>query len=197
MIKVKFNIKRIFRKLISPIRRIGLKNSNFSIISNNCWGGIVYDIFGFQYKSPTIGCYFPSEDFLKFCMNLKYYLSLELEEVKNDEKIIGKLDDIIVYFVHYGSFSEAYEKWNRRKKRINFDNILIKYSDQNGFEESHYKDFLKLEYNKIFITCNSKFKDDENVIFIKEYENDEYVIDDIRPSLKKINLVKMINGMKK
>ena len=50
--------KRKIRKFFSPIKRIGLKNKSFSIISNNCWGGIVYDIFGLQYRSPTIGCYF-------------------------------------------------------------------------------------------------------------------------------------------
>lgn len=31
--------KRIIRKTISPVRRIGLKNRSISIISNNCWGG--------------------------------------------------------------------------------------------------------------------------------------------------------------
>lgn len=31
--------KRQIRKIISPFRRIGLKNFDFSIISNNCWGG--------------------------------------------------------------------------------------------------------------------------------------------------------------
>lgn len=65
-------IKRLLRKIISPIKRFGLKNKKFSIISNNCWGGIVYDIFGLQYLSPTIGLFMFSDDYIRFCENLKF-----------------------------------------------------------------------------------------------------------------------------
>lgn len=186
-------LKRRLRKLISPIRRRGLKNTDFTIISNNCWAGVVYDILGMKYNTPTIGCYFSSCDYVKFCSNLKYYLSLDLIQEKDDKKIVGRLDDIKINFVHYKSFEEAYEKWNRRKVRINFDNMIVKYSDQNEFNDNDYEVFSKLEYKKIFITSNLKYKECKNTIFIKKYEKQGYAVDDIKPSLKKINIVKFIN----
>ena len=95
----KAQIKRRIKKIIAVFLRIRLKNKTFSIISNNCWGGVVYDKYGLKYLSPTIGCYFYAEDFLKFCENLKYYLSLpikmiSLEESKyKDELIKNNLDN--------------------------------------------------------------------------------------------------------
>ena len=35
-------IKKKIKKIIGNVNRIGLKNRDFTIISNNCWGGFVY-----------------------------------------------------------------------------------------------------------------------------------------------------------
>ena len=43
-----------------------LVNKDFSIISNNCWGGVVYEWFGLEKKSPTIGSYFLQMTILNF-----------------------------------------------------------------------------------------------------------------------------------
>lgn len=48
-----------------------------------------------------------------------------------DKDGIGKLDDIEVVFLHYKSEEEAYQKWNRRKKRINYNNLIFKFNDMN------------------------------------------------------------------
>ena len=50
----KASIKRKIRKFFSPFRRIGLKNNDFTIISNNCFAGILYKDLGIEYKSPTV-----------------------------------------------------------------------------------------------------------------------------------------------
>lgn len=205
----KASLKRKIRKILSPFRRIGLKNYDFTIISNNCWGGVVYDILGLRYHSPTIGCFFYSKDYIKFCNNLKYYIQCELTEVNfNDSKykekltkynnmVIGKLDDIEIIFLHYENFEEAYTKWNRRCKRINYNNILIKYSDQNMFCAEDYEKFKELNFeNKLFITAKKEYKNDSNVIFIKKYMNEGYAIDDIKLSLKQINLIKLLNKLR-
>ena len=56
---------------------------------------------------------------------------------RNTKCPIGVLDDIEVVFLHYKSEQEALEKWNRRSKRINWNNIVFKFSEQNycGIEE--------------------------------------------------------------
>ncbi len=208
---MKATTKRKIRKIISPFKRIGLKNKNFTIISNNCWGGIVYDILGLKYNSPTIGCFFMADDYISFISNIKKYLDLTLEQVKKNESkhfdyikdtlpndiIIGKLGNIEIFFLHYDSFSDAKLKFERRSKRINYDNILIKFSDQNQFKMDNFYSFEKLNYkNKIFITTNQKYKSDSvNIVVVNDDWNVGYAKDDIKPSLKKININKILNNL--
>lgn len=53
-------IKDIFTSLRIRVDRffnsIRFRNKSFTIISNNCWGGLVYQKVGLGYQSPTIGC---------------------------------------------------------------------------------------------------------------------------------------------
>lgn len=53
MDKIKKNMKRI----LGNINKIGLKNKCFTIISNNCWGGFVYQKFNLQYRTPFVGLF--------------------------------------------------------------------------------------------------------------------------------------------
>lgn len=207
------HIKRKIKILLSPFMRIGLKNRTFSIISNNCWGGHYYDMFHLRYKSPTIGLFIPPKDYILFLENLEYYLSLELKNIdfvdskykdmllRKQEKgylnnveniVIGKLDDIEIFFLHYNSFKEANEKWNIRKKRINYNNLIVKFNDQNEFEIDDYYNFKKLDYkNKLFFTSNYLLKD-EHVIYIKKYEGLGFALDDMHCGF---NIKKYLNNI--
>ncbi len=51
-----------------------LCNKKFTIISNNCWGGTVYEAHDLQKQSPTIGLFFIAEDYIKFLKHFKEYL---------------------------------------------------------------------------------------------------------------------------
>lgn len=46
------------RVLFAKYRKKKLINSNFSIISNNCWGGMVYESYNLPKQSPTVGLFF-------------------------------------------------------------------------------------------------------------------------------------------
>ena len=209
------SIKQKIRKLFSPIRKIGLTNRDFTLISNNCWGGVVYQTYGIKYLSPTIGVWISPKHFNRFCSNLKYYLSLEpiqitwtqsdnkelLESKKHlvlDELIIGKIDDVEIYFVHENDFAIAKEKWIKRSKRVNFDNIIIKLNDQNGFELNDYEQFEKIPYkNKLFFTAKKELIGKDDVVYFSKFENKKYVVDDIKTYPRYINIKKYINEAKK
>lgn len=148
--------------LIKSKNRLQLKNKNFTIISNNCWGGFVYQMFGLKYTSPTIGLFFIGDDYIKFCERLEYYTSIELKfipfnESKNFQLInnssaypIGVLDDIEIYFLHYESEFEAKQKWEKRCRRINFENILFKISQREGYTKENIENFMNMnKKNKI------------------------------------------------
>jgi uncharacterized protein (DUF1919 family) len=178
---IKFNAKK---------RRELLKDNNFTIISNNCWGGFIYQSYGLSYQSPTIGLYFIADDYIKFLSDLKYYTSQKLEFIKPENSkrydvmknvggygthVVGKIDDIEIYFLHYHSEEEAYEKWTRRCKRINWNKLLVKMNDQNFCTEKNIKAFDKLEFdNKIFFS-SKKHDKIKSEIFLSESEGQKEV----------------------
>lgn len=59
----------------------------------------MYHDLGLPFLSPTINLYFDPKDFLRYVKNLRYYNSLELENVTlmNDYPQ-GKLDDVLIHF---------------------------------------------------------------------------------------------------
>jgi uncharacterized protein (DUF1919 family) len=89
---------------------------------------------GKPFLTPTINLHFNPCDFVKFLRNIHFYLDQPLVECVKEmyPYPVGKLFDINVYFVHYHSFEEASLKWNRRKKRINFDNLFIIMTDRHA-----------------------------------------------------------------
>ncbi len=203
---------RISEKYISKFRKKKLLNNDFSIISNNCWAGWVYRRYGVEYKTPTVGLFIMPSDYIIFLKNLKEYIEMDMEFIKpEDSKYkeyisskdkrfgsypIGKLNDIEIHFLHYKSSKEAYEKWNRRKQRINFKNLIVKFNDQNGCSYEEVKEFFKLPYNnKIFFTANKDWTKSE-AIYIKEYAESRFVEDDMLFCTKYLNLTKYINNIK-
>ena len=98
----------------------------------------------------------------------------------------------------YGkTFEEAKKKWDRRKDRINWNNLIIKYNDQNLFVEEDFYEFEKLPFeNKIFFTANKNLKNKANCYYFSCFEKQGYVLDDIKTSEKYFNLKRYLNRIK-
>lgn len=136
--------------------QVRLKNKNFTIISNNCWGSFIYQKYGLPYQSPTAGLFFLGHDFVKLCSDWKTYFSMKLvfipwesctyyDELKEQKAYpVAKLGDIEVYFMHYKTEAEAAEKWYRRIERINPDQMLFKLSQREGCSKEDVERFMKL-----------------------------------------------------
>ena len=186
--------KNFIRKSFADLRKKEINKDKFTIISNNCWGGMIYESYNLIKQSPTVGLYILPSDYLKFVQNLKAYLSKKLEfippiESKNVNYIIneigdsnvinhpiGMLGDIELYFVHYSSCTEAYQKWNRRISRIQWDKILFKFNDQNGCTDSQIKTFssLNLKHNVCF-TVRDGFTNYKDVVKINNPFKENFV----------------------
>lgn len=109
-----------------------------SIISRHCWGGILFNQLGLKFNSPFVNLFLLDSDFNKLSKNFSHYMRQELvferEEYEHNLNInypIAKLDDISIYFNHYTSFEEAKKKWDERKERINYDNLLFETTTEN------------------------------------------------------------------
>ena len=118
---VNIHYKNLIRRKFSNLRQKKINKKNFTIISNNCWGGMVYESVNLIKQSPTIGLYMLPTDYLKFVSNIKWYLKQKLNFIdpnqsKNREYIlntikdkkfgtypVAKLADIEIYFMHYTS----------------------------------------------------------------------------------------------
>ena len=153
--RVLHKLKDLSRPALAPIRRKKLKRTDFTIISNNCWGGTCYEYFGLPKQSPTVGMYFFADEYIRFLKNIKYYLGLQISMISAEKSRyaaelekrgqldvpIGVLDDVEIVMLHYKDKNVAQEKWTRRVKRVNWDNIIYKFSYMNGCTDKHIHDF--------------------------------------------------------
>ena len=93
----------------------------FTIIASNCCGTMMYHDLGLPFLSPTINLNIGMEDFVRMVENLPWYMEQEIVEVKEKSSCpIGMLGDVRIGFIHYDTFEEAIQKWEDRKKRINW-----------------------------------------------------------------------------
>lgn len=170
-------IKRDYRKwsnpYLAPYRLKKLKkhgiSTDFSIISNNCWAGFVYQHYGLPYLTPTVGMFFFAQDYIKFIYDIKSYLNAPLEFItlENSRYVdtlkkygkecvncpIAKCLDIEIIFMHYHSPEEAEKKWRRRISRINWNNVIYKFSEMNGCTVDDLRAFDSLPVkNKVMFT---------------------------------------------
>lgn len=201
-------IREKLNKYFGKYRRRELIDPYFTIFSNNCWAGHVYRYYNLPYNSPTVGLYFYADDYVRFVSNLRYYCGLKVEMINaekshNYDKLltqgnqnvpIGRLgEDVEIVFLHCHSDEEASEKWNRRCQRINWNNIIIKFSEQNYALPEHLKAVDELPYRKKLIFTAHDYKLGSQVLF-KEYEGYDQIPDETTHFRRYVNLSKLING---
>lgn len=192
--------------LFGKLRQKRLNNKDFTIISNNCWAGVCYEYFNLKKRTPTAGTYFYADDYIKFISNLRYYLSLEIEmiccseskhrqemEQRGESNIpVGRLDDVEIVFLHYKDPMIAKEKWERRRLRVNWNNMILKFSYMNGCDDSHILRFEKLNCKKFAITAK-KFSE-YNDCFLATYAVDKgQIVNDTFYFDKDVDIIKIIN----
>lgn len=203
-------LRNNYLRASSKIRKRKINKTDFTIISNNCWGGIIYESYGLEKQSPTVGMFFMAEEYLKFVSNLKYYLEdCEISFIdpdqarhkdfyKKDKKfgtyLIGRLDDVEIAMLHFHSPKEAALKWKRRCERVNWDHMIVKMNDQNRCKKKHAEEFMKLPFkNKVFFTVKD-WSDVKGITILKS-KNSECcgLFDEPFGSSSKMNINKLIN----
>ena len=149
-----------------------LKAKNFTVISQNCIGGVLYHDLGMQFLSPTINTFIPEPGFVKLVLNLRHYMEQELVMRWGETYPIGTVDDVEIHFMHYDTCREAEEAWNKRKARINWDKIFVIGTDRDGFDDAVYEQWKQITYPKILFTAHPEFTED--AVYYPEYhENDQ------------------------
>ena len=168
-------IREIFRHSIDVENRLRLKNKDFTIISSNCIGGIIYHDLKMPFLSPTINLYMNTKDFIKFCSNMKYYLDQELIEVLDKEYNypVAKCVDLKLYGVHYRNFHELNDKWHERAGRINWNNIYVMLAERDDCGINDIKQFDKLEIKNKVIFVHQEMPHIKSAVYIPGSLDDE------------------------
>lgn len=166
-------IQRIEWRIYKELKKHKLKNNDMTIISSNCNGEFIYHDMGLKFMSPTINLSFDMNDYVKFLQNMKWYLNQEIKEY-NDPRFdfpTGILGDIEIRFNHYKTFDEAVNKWNERKKRINWDNLFILGIDGDNCSYESLKQFDELPYENKVIFTSKLYPEIKSSYYIKGFED--------------------------
>lgn len=157
-------------------QRKRIKNKNFTLLTGNCIGGYIYHQLGLKFTSPTINMMILNQDFKKLILNLRYYMNIRpTAYVDPDYPGVpaALLDDIILHFTHYKTYEEGIEAWEKRKRRMNYDNLYIIISDIDLTE----KDIIDLNKSKCkkIVVMTSKDYGYEHCLYIPQYKGMEHV----------------------
>lgn len=118
--------------------RKALRNTTPTFLCPNCIGGILFHDLGLQFQSPMVNLMMKQPDFVKFVLNMDYYLSLELEFFCKPGYACpcAHLGDIVIHFTHYQSVEEAEKKWKERIPRIDKDNLFVFLLERDGLTKT-------------------------------------------------------------
>lgn len=110
---------------------IKLVDEKVSIISNNCWGGLVCRTLGIECRSPFKNLFLKDADYLRVISDLKKYMRCEPEFVRfdidtdNKKYPVLRILDAEIHCNHTENIETAIFEWNKRRKKINLDNIFF------------------------------------------------------------------------
>ena len=167
---------------VKDLRRMGLRTREFTVISNNCFGGFVYQRYGMAYQTPTAGLFFMPDEYLRLLAEPKRYFALPLvfidpmdaphaaflraQDASYGSYPVARLGDVTVYFMHYPTEKEAREKWERRVKRICWDKVLYKFCDQNGATPAQIAAFDALAHENKVCFCAKPYPNLKSVVVL-------------------------------
>lgn len=186
-------IKTFFPKLIHKwykikrelwLRRLRRKNRNhsFSLIANDCIGGTISFDLAETFRSPTVKVLILNDQFLAFVKELKYYLSCEMEEKKNSGKsypvgVLVPKDDrhipIELHFAHDTRFDVPYQKWMKRRQRVNYDELYFIWHFFDDDDERDVREFDRMDIRKLII-LHKPMEGIRNGVVVDCYNEDPY-----------------------
>lgn len=145
-------------------------NKEFTLISSNCMGGLIYHNLGLRFNSPTINMQMYTDEYYNFVMNLEDYLSKDIVFIEPDGGIpVGMLGDMKIHFTHYATNEEALKKWNERKSRIDFDNLYILFNDKDGITEEQIRSLKKVNCRNLCVFTSKEYPDLPYTFCVKKY----------------------------
>lgn len=203
-------MKTSLKKILQKINCIGLKNRNFTVISDNCWGNFLYQDFGIEYQSPFVGLFIFSPDYIELLENFDELMASELSFIPAETSKYAKQlrewntlgtypiatlsERVEIHFLHYHNEKEAKDKWNRRKKRIDKKNLLVKFCDRDLCTPDLIKRFDNLPF-KHKICFTAKPYPFPSVVALTHESGKEMVENEWKHYKKDVSIKKILNAL--
>lgn len=107
--------------------------------------------------------------------------------------MIGKLDDVEMVLLHYNDADDAKAKWERRCKRVNYDNLIFKMSEMNYCTEENLKAFddFAAKRKVVFVSKDYELK---SQIICPEWEALGEIKNDTTHFKRHLDLKSLINN---
>lgn len=160
-----------------------IKNKDFSLFCGDCMGGIIYHQLGLPFLSPTINTRIFQKDLCRMLLNLKEYMTYDIEKVPDIEGFpSGRLKDMILTFTHFPSFEEGVKAWYRRRQKINYENLWIIVTDYDGVTEEDIASLQNVRCRGLVVFTSKKL-DYPYCFYMKQFEGQEHIGDLLHKTL--------------
>lgn len=165
---------QIERRVLLPYRVLLIPNLNFeeyvklresriSIISNNCWGGVICRTLGIECCSPFKNLFVQDQDYIKLLNHFEYYMKKKLV-YKRDEidahsrkrYPVMQLEDLEIHCNHAENPSEASEFWERKCKKINYDNLYVEMYTESQYIAERFSELKRFPRKICFVPFDVK-----------------------------------------
>lgn len=168
--------RRAERALKERIRReLRVDLADASILATNCIGGELYHFLGTEFTSPLIDTSVKRNEFAQLCTHLREYMDCAYDIVPTDRGFVLTLSGeglppVRVRFPHDKTEEIVREKWEKRKRRINYDKLVLVTDDQK-MDESAYALFDQVPaWRKICLTARDRSREYDWCYQLKVYE---------------------------
>ncbi len=189
----------------SLLEYLDFVQSRPTLVSNTCWAGLAYTNLNMECATPFRNMWISNDDYLRLVNDLRRYIDLyepvfdrwDIDENSGLRYPVLLLGDVSLHCNHSSDAGQCIDDWNRRKQRINWDNVIVEfYSEIAEAREAFSR--LKLPYRKILFSTE---KDDccRSLLAIRD-ENDRLALDAVHKEFHpykfgtRFDVVKLLNG---
>jgi uncharacterized protein (DUF1919 family) len=186
-----------------------LRDREFTVVANDCWGAEVYRYLGVPYNTPFVGGFLFAPCFLTLLGDLRGYLESPLEFTRESRYdfvnehlavsiapryAIGVLGgDVEVHFLHYHDEREALERFRRRVARVNYDRLFVKAcSGKELWDRAHVERFDALDLDHKICLTHEPYPDLASAVPMRRYTTDGVL--QFPRSRAQLDIVGWLNG---
>jgi uncharacterized protein (DUF1919 family) len=198
--------KQMRNRIGARLNRIGLERTDFTVISNDCWGQALYEGLGLACRTPLVGAGMHANCFLRFLGDLEGYLGAPLRFISiSRHASVNRLrmrrgswpmavlgDGVEVHFLHYRSEEESRAAWEAGCRMVNLDRVVVKFTiDKDGGTAKDAAIFDRLPFERKLLLSVDAHPEIGCAVQVPNYVTNGAVM--FRRSLRDFDCVRWLN----